>query len=106
MPVLGKSFGNQVENDTIEVQGSSRSGLMALKMQSAGGVLYPPQPSPFPIPQLPDIQMPTPKDVGDWMDDLFGKKQPGTTTGGPDPNDKDKYDKFRKAGKKYDKDGK
>jgi len=44
---------------------------MALKMQSAGGVLYPPQPSPFPI---PDINIPTPKDVGDWMDDLFGKK--------------------------------
>ena len=40
------------------------------------------------------------------MDDLFGKKQPGTTTGGPDPNDKDKYDRFRKAGKKYDKNGK
>lgn len=65
----------------------------------AGGVLYPPQPSPIP---LPDIQLPTPKEVGEWMDGLFGKdKQPGTTTGGPDPNDKDKLEKFKKAGKKW-----
>lgn len=84
--------------------GGGRANARYLKMQ-AGGVMYPPQPSPIPIPELPDINLPTPKDVGDWLDGLFGK-QPGTTTGGPDPNDPEQQEKWKKVGKRWDEKGK
>lgn len=73
-------------------------------MQYGGGagVLYPPQPSPIPI---PDINIPTPKDVGNWLDEVFGK-QPGTKSGGPDPNDPENFEKWKKVGKRWDKNGK
>jgi len=65
--------------------------------------MYPPQPSPIPMPDLSGL--PTPKDVGNWIDKVFGK-QPGTKSGGPDPNDKDNFDKWKKVGKRWDEDGK
>lgn len=36
---------------------------------------------------------------------MFGK-QPGTTTGGPDPNDPKNKDKWKKVGKRWDEEGK
>lgn len=72
-------------------------------MQMGGsGVLYPPQPSPLPIPDLGDLNIPTPKDMGDWLDDIFGRKKEKVATGGPDPNDKKAQEKFKKVGKRLD----
>jgi hypothetical protein len=39
------------------------------------------------------------------LDEVFGK-QPGTKSGGPDPNDPENFEKWKKVGKRWDKNGK
>jgi len=74
----------------------------------AGGVMYPPNPSPIPMPDLGNL--PSPKDVGEWFDEVMGggKRQPGVNLNGqkPDPNDKEAWEKWKKVGKRWDKNGK
>lgn len=83
MPFPVKLVSPSEEPTSVELSHRNRFGQTALKMSSAGGVMYPPQPAPIPMPKVP-----SPKEVGEWVEGVFGKL-PGVKSGGPDPNDKE-----------------